>query len=241
MFEFWNYKWECAMEGHRLIHPDYPYMYYEERYVTNISDRSAALSIGPALVDHITYWDGTVYHPSIGGGLIRSVDTFGYGTYSAKIQMPEGSGLWPSFWLCGDGPWPDSGEIDIEEGYSDHKYLRLFTPYFPWFNPSWTTTNNIHYSKDGEHKQAGPRSISIFKQCSDPTKAIIEYKCIWKPDEIRIYANDTEVRRDTKVVQYFPKDIKMHVIINALCEDPAKHKVSIDTSMLVTNFIYQPL
>lgn len=46
---------------------------------------------------------------------------FRYGTASARIKLPHGTGLWPAFWAMGNGSWPDIGEIDIMEfvGESD--------------------------------------------------------------------------------------------------------------------------
>ena len=40
---------------------------------------------------------------------------FAYGTAAARIMLPSGAGLWPAFWLIGNGKWPDSGEIDVME------------------------------------------------------------------------------------------------------------------------------
>lgn len=45
--------------------------------------------------------------------------SFGYGTITARIKMPKGQGLTPSFWLMGADSdtvgWPQSGEIDVVE------------------------------------------------------------------------------------------------------------------------------
>lgn len=43
-----------------------------------------------------------------------------YGRFEARVQVPEGRGLWPAFWMMGtdflDGrPWPYNGEVDIME------------------------------------------------------------------------------------------------------------------------------
>ncbi len=42
-----------------------------------------------------------------------------YGRIEARIQLPEGRGLWPAFWTLGTGigevGWPACGEIDIME------------------------------------------------------------------------------------------------------------------------------
>lgn len=45
--------------------------------------------------------------------------SFGYGRIEARVQVPEGQGLWPAFWALGnDYPsvkWPACGEQDIME------------------------------------------------------------------------------------------------------------------------------
>jgi beta-glucanase (GH16 family) len=42
-----------------------------------------------------------------------------YGRFEARIQIPEGQGLWPAFWMLGADidsvNWPTCGEIDIME------------------------------------------------------------------------------------------------------------------------------
>jgi beta-glucanase (GH16 family) len=45
-----------------------------------------------------------------------------YGTFSARIKLPAGAGLWPAFWLVGSDigqvGWPASGEIDALEVFT---------------------------------------------------------------------------------------------------------------------------
>jgi beta-glucanase (GH16 family) len=44
---------------------------------------------------------------------------FTYGRVEARLNLPEGQGIWPAFWMLGanfpEVGWPDSGEIDIME------------------------------------------------------------------------------------------------------------------------------
>jgi beta-glucanase (GH16 family) len=40
---------------------------------------------------------------------------FTYGRAVARIRMPAATGVWPAFWLLGNGKWPETGEIDIME------------------------------------------------------------------------------------------------------------------------------
>jgi beta-glucanase (GH16 family) len=40
---------------------------------------------------------------------------FTYGTAEARIKLTDGSGLWPAWWMLGNGNWPQSGEVDIME------------------------------------------------------------------------------------------------------------------------------
>jgi len=40
---------------------------------------------------------------------------FKYGTAEARIKISDGEGLWPAWWLLGNGNWPETGEIDIME------------------------------------------------------------------------------------------------------------------------------
>lgn len=40
---------------------------------------------------------------------------FAHGEASARIKISDGAGLWPAWWLLGNGAWPETGEIDIME------------------------------------------------------------------------------------------------------------------------------
>ncbi len=48
---------------------------------------------------------------------------FTYGTAAARIKMTEGKGLWPAWWLLGNGGWPQTGEIDIMEFVGESEWV----------------------------------------------------------------------------------------------------------------------
>ncbi|TGY87746.1 glycoside hydrolase family 16 protein [Marinicauda algicola] len=60
----------------------------------------------------------------------RGTFDFTYGRAAARIRMPAAEGIWPAFWLLGNGTWPDTGEIDIMEyvGESDWTGVAVHGP-----------------------------------------------------------------------------------------------------------------
>ena len=55
---------------------------------------------------------------------------FTYGRIESRIKMPDAEGVWPAFWMLGNGQWPDTGEIDIMEyvGEKDWTGVALHGP-----------------------------------------------------------------------------------------------------------------
>ena len=53
---------------------------------------------------------------------IDDLDAYGY--YEVRASSPSESGAWPAIWLLGDDtadrPWPDTGEIDLVEEFSNY-------------------------------------------------------------------------------------------------------------------------
>ena len=49
----------------------------------------------------------------------KSLASWTYGRFEARIKLPQGQGTWPAFWMMSEhdvyGGWPLSGEIDIVE------------------------------------------------------------------------------------------------------------------------------
>lgn len=256
MLNWCGYKWESVMEGGRRIHPGNPWMWYCDDCSWVDSDDVLHLKIEEKPIE-IHHWDGKVYHPTIATGIIRSRRSFSYGTFSADVQLPEGTNLWPSFWTSGDKSWPP--EIDIMEAWSDShgKYFRWTIPQFPYLVPSWKTTTNIHYNTivdsegsyiDGHYQKTsiGSRNVPWCKQHNNPSKNFINYKVEWFPDVVRFYANGKLVREVSGSVpneltqNNSDPDFRMDVIFNVWCENPDSCNVSMSREMLVKNFKYTP-
>lgn len=77
-----------------------------------------------AYVGNDGYLHVVALHPSNGTYTSARLKTQGlfsysYGRIEARIQLPEGQGLWPAFWLLGNNistvNWPACGELDVME------------------------------------------------------------------------------------------------------------------------------
>ena len=134
---------------------------------------------------HNDCWNGTCQFTS---GRIQTAGKFTqqYGHIEARIQVPNGSGLWPAFWMLGGGNWPGDGEIDIMEvvGRDPNRlYGTLHGPGYsggnafggqlvagsPWYQAfhnyavDWSS-NLIVWTVDGqEYFRATPASLQAAK------------------------------------------------------------------------------
>lgn len=100
-----------------------------------------------------------------------------YGRIEASIKLPEGSGLWPAFWMMPNddeyGDWAASGELDIMEARG-----RI---------PN-EVNGTIHYGKKWpDNKYSGTNYT--FEEGEDITD-FHEYAIEWEPGEIRWYVDD---------------------------------------------------
>ena len=132
-----------------------------------------------------------VYRPGVDTNAQRNADfvsgrvntrgnfDFTYGRAEARIRMPSARGVWPAFWLLGNGPWPATGEIDIMEYVGE---------------PDWAATA-IHgpgYSGANAFDDRYP-----FPAGTDAENWHV-YAAEWEADEIRFYIDDQLTYRITK-------------------------------------------
>lgn len=240
MIDFCNYQWTNVMEGNRIIHPLYPYQYYGIEDTVMVGENEVLeLKVKDNPRD-VKYWDGTIYHPKWEVPLLKSVESFSYGTFSIEAQLPKGKGLWASLWLTGRDVWPP--EIDILEGESDRKgsYFRMFQSCFPHVWPTYRTTTNVHYRLDGEKQNIGQKNVSVFT-IQNPTEYFVKYECVWTPSSIIIKYVGKTVRKitDEKIIAFFNAHPQMNFVINVFLD--SDKGCTQTTPMKVRNFSYEEL
>lgn len=129
----------------------------------------------------------------------RSKVEFSYGRASARMKLPEGSGLWPAFWLLGTGKWPDTGEIDIMEnvGEADWTSVALHGPGYSGETP---LVNKIFFPPD-----------------QDITKWHV-YSVDWTKDGFIFSVDNTVIYRATRpMIEHYGKwayDNPKYIILN---------------------------
>lgn len=119
-------KWNAEVTGHTVN--DEQQAYIDSSATIYMINGKAEGATNGALVLKAVYKSGHTSKEQkkydFVSGRINTRDKmmFTYGTFSARMKMPAGAGLWPAFWLLGKGHWPDCGEIDIMETVGDSSW-----------------------------------------------------------------------------------------------------------------------
>ena len=237
MIDFCNQQWTTAMEGCRIIHTGQPWMwYYCDAVYENNGTAELLAYREPNTIHH---WDGNTYRPTVACGLLRSADKFGYGRFSAEIQLPKGRNLWPSFWLVGDDEWPACGEIDIMEAWTNRfgGYFRLGIPQPPYIVPSWDTTTNVHW-EEYWHNFVGSHRLPLLFSLKRPAHNFVKYEVEWRQDIITFRANGKTIRTYGYHVAKHLHDKRMHVIFDLWTTG---EDFTCETPMKIRNFEYKPI
>lgn len=104
--------------------------------------------------------------------------SFTYGRVEARIKVSGTPGLWPAFWLLGEGmytgaaPWPNSGEIDVMEHLGRAPRESSSTLHAAAFH--------------------GPAGIAkIYRAGTDLAAGFHTYAMDWRPDRITFSVDGT--------------------------------------------------
>lgn len=124
---------------------------------------------------------------------------FTYGRAEARIRMPDAVGVWPAFWLLGNGRWPHTGEIDIMEYIGDK---------------DWTGTAMHGPGYSGET----PFVDRFYFPAGEDVTDWHVYAAEWTRDAVEFYIDDRLTYRVTRpMVEKYGKwvyDQPEHVIVN---------------------------
>lgn len=124
---------------------------------------------------------------------------FKYGRAEARLRMPDAVGVWPAFWLLGNGPWPTTGEIDIMEYVGDR---------------SWTGVAMHGPKYSGET----PFVDRFYFPAGEDATGWHVYAAEWTPDGVEFFVDGRLTYRVSKpMVEHYGKwvfDNPEHVIVN---------------------------
>ena len=109
---------------------------------------------------------------------------FLYGSAAARIKLTAGAGLWPAWWMLGNGNWPETGEVDIMENIGEKD----------WANAA---VHGKGYSGD-----AGLVNKQYFAATNDVTNWHT-YAVEWTPDSMVFKYDDVPMFRVTKPMTQF--------------------------------------
>jgi beta-glucanase (GH16 family) len=131
-----------------------------------------------------------LYDMNYVSGLLTTKQSFAqqYGYFEARMDVPEGSGLWPAFWLLpASGAWPP--EIDVMESYGTAE--SVFT---------------VHSKASGKHTQAGRTDY-------DPgiLTGFHTYGMLWTAETISWYLDGVKIHEEAT-----PADLHqpMYMLVN---------------------------
>jgi beta-glucanase (GH16 family) len=98
-----------------------------------------------------------------------------YGRFEARIQLPQGKGIWPAFWTLGgnigQAGWPGCGELDIMEAVGDFSVN--------------------HGSAHGPGYSGGAALTGTYKLPSGSlADGFHTYAIEWEPNVVRWYVDD---------------------------------------------------
>jgi beta-glucanase (GH16 family) len=105
-----------------------------------------------------------------------------YGLVQARIQVPDGRGIWPAFWMLGQDigktGWPQCGEIDVMEILGHDPAVVHATVHGPGYSGSAGVT--------ASHRARASLAAGFHV-----------YSVAWEPGRIRWYLDDRLYARVT--------------------------------------------
>ena len=182
-------KWTVRITGE--VHNEEQQAYVDSAETLYIAPAHQATGAhGRALVIHPRYRPGFLTPQGRRFDFISArLDTrdkfeFCYGTAAARIRLPAGAGLWPAFWMLGNGVWPETGEVDILEYVGE---------------ADWVSAA-VHGT--GYSGEAGLVNKLFFRP-PESAAAWHIYSVDWQPDQLVFRVDGAVMYRVTRVMTDF--------------------------------------
>jgi beta-glucanase (GH16 family) len=152
-----------------------------QRYTDNgTGDRNASINNGVLVIKGIDTDGGNGGYTSA-RMVTKNKQSWQYGIIAARMQLPEGQGMWPALWMMGiNRGWPACGEIDILEMIGGGAKDQIARAALHWDNGGHQTIGNT---------RTMPEKLSADWHY---------YECVWTATSITIKIDGNE---------YFTKDI----------------------------------
>jgi beta-glucanase (GH16 family) len=110
-----------------------------------------------------------------------------YGRFEARIQIPEGQGIWPAFWMMGDNinqvNWPSCGEIDVMENIGKEPSINHGSMHMPASGSTSDSQLTGMYTLPGGAKLGDAFHV---------------YAIEWTSSQVAFYVDDTLYEMQTK-------------------------------------------
>lgn len=160
----WQTNWNLSFTEPQPYHPGATHQWFSEDQILQGQKGLKLYSrFDPRYFPEIS----TVIPDAIGG--LTSKRSFKHGIFRFDVSFPEGQWLWAAIWLSGATKWPP--EIDIAECWTKEEYYCS------------KPTTNIHFGRNGEHKQYISYAHLIPK--TDHIECVLH----WEADFIKVYYN----------------------------------------------------
>lgn len=186
-------KWQVIVTGYTVNNEQQAYV--DSSYTIALVNGAAAegakngaLEIRPRYSPGFVTKEGKTFDFISGRIESRDKVEFTYGTASARIKLTDGAGLWPAWWLLGNGDWPAAGEVDILEyvGEKDWASAAVHGPGYsgetPFVNRLYLPPNNDVTNWHVYAVECTPDSL-IFKYDDVPmfrvTRPMVEHYGKW--------------------------------------------------------------
>lgn len=170
------------------VHPDNVYFYNGAEDVSGKTGIALVINQNAPVLDNKT-------------GMAGTVETQTYGSYEARIRMPEQPGLINGFFLYSEDTDGNFYEIDMETLYYEgswHLWTTIHNPTHPAYKKGQYLKDNPTddtFSSEIEPGIVFQKKINLTEMGIDPTAAYHNYRIDFYPTYVAFKLNDREVGR----------------------------------------------